>query len=55
MGFQPSKQGGQELPELILKSLIVKNLLLKLDKLGFQPSKRGRKELPGLTLQSTIV
>ena len=40
LGFQPSKQGGQELPGLIFRSRIVKSLL-NLDKLGFQPSKMG--------------
>ena len=51
MGFQPSKQGRQELPGLIPQSLVVKTLLLlKVGKLGFQPSKQGRQELPGLIL-----
>ena len=54
LGFQPSKQGRQELRGLILQSILDLNLVLKLDKLGFQPSKQGRHQLPGLILQSII-
>ena len=35
LGFQPSKQERLELSGLIFQSIIVYNLLLKLDKLGF--------------------
>ena len=55
MGFKPSKQGRQELPEMILQFMIHKNnVLFTLSKLGFQPSNQGRQELPGLILQSMI-
>ena len=54
LGFQPSKQGRQEFPRLILQSIIDETYILKLSKLGFQRSKQGRQELPGLILQSII-
>ena len=54
LGFQRSKQGRQELPGLMLQSIIDETYILKLSKMGFQPSNQGRPELPELILQSVI-
>ena len=43
LGFQPSKQGREELPELILQSIIDETYILKLSKMGFQPMKQARE------------
>ena len=56
LGFQLSKQGRQELPGLILQSVIVLLVTIKIKKTGI-PTQQAMvtEELPGLILQSIVV